>query len=279
VDRDDAAGRTEEVRCRVSVRATAWVIGAMRFAGQTRIFFTLQPRRQMSLHSLPVLAQQPLEVQHTRPLLARVPRWPRPPVCLTRCLQLKLQQPQHRQTDPQRLTRPFDRQPRPRPTLLPAQPLFEVPETILLPEAGTEQLHDLQTAQRQRRTHQREPLAVPLHFIHHRLDDHVPTRHPPLAEYLLPTHVPHPAIHKGPPLLPLARPTPALTRRRQTAAPATWPSRAAGGLGGRRPGVQGAVRTQPGQDVQAWRPAIFGPDQRPVSPRLPTEGLRAEIAS
>ena len=78
-----------------------------------------------------------------------------------------------------RLTGPLDRVGRPRPALLPAQPLLQVAEPVLLPEASGEQFHHLQPRQFHRRGDQAEPLLVPLDLGDDRLDRHLMSQHLP----------------------------------------------------------------------------------------------------
>src|SRR5256885_1882980 len=91
-----------------------------------------QPTRQESQHLTPVPPEQALHVQHARTVLAPIPRRAVPPVHLATRLQPELRQPQQAHRHPLRLTRPLDRIPGPRPALLPAQPLLQVPEPVLL---------------------------------------------------------------------------------------------------------------------------------------------------
>src|SRR5271157_4458341 len=121
-------------------------------------------------------------------------------------LQPELQQPQQAHRHPLRLTGPLDRIGRPRPALLPAQPLLEVAEPVLLPEPRREQLHHLQPRQLHRRGHQGEPLLVSLDGGDDHLDRHLPAQDPPQADDLLPTDCPLSAVDEGGPDLPLRLP-------------------------------------------------------------------------
>src|SRR3954470_18491607 len=97
-----------------------------------------QPTRQELPHLTTVPPEQTLHVQHARTVLTPIPRRSVPPVHLARRLQPELRQPQQAHRHPLRLTRPLDRVPRPRPALLPAQPLLQVPEPVLLTEPRRE---------------------------------------------------------------------------------------------------------------------------------------------
>ena len=141
-------------------------------------------------------AQQPLHVQHARPVLLLVPGRPGPPVHAPLGVQPELRQPQQAHRHPLRLARPLDRVPGPRPALLPPQPLLQVPEPVLLAEPGGEQFDHLQPGQLRRRSDQREPLLVPLDPGDDRLDRHVMPRDPPQADDLLPADLPPPAVEE-----------------------------------------------------------------------------------
>ena len=93
-----------------------------------------RPLREKSLNLLAMPPHQPLRVQHAGTILLLVPRRPEPPAHFPARLQPKLQQPQQAHRHPLRLTGPLDRVGRPRPALLPAQPLLQVAEPVLLPE-------------------------------------------------------------------------------------------------------------------------------------------------
>src|SRR5262245_27714044 len=167
----------------------------------------------------PVLPPQPLQVQHTRPRLALVPRRVEPPTVPLRLLQPELQQPQQRHRQQLQLGGPDDRVLRPRPALLPPEPLLEVAEPVLLPEAGAEQLHQLQPAQVAGTADDGETLAVPLHLGDDRLDLDLVAGDRPEAHHLLVPDVPPPPVQPRPALLPAAGPAPALPWRRQPPAP------------------------------------------------------------
>src|SRR5579884_2959425 len=100
-----------------------------------------QPVRQMLLYFLPVLPQQTLSIEHTGPLLGRIPRRSFPPRLPVQLVQAVRQQPQQGQRHEQRLRGPLDGVLGPGPALLPAQTLLEVAETIFLAEAGAEHGH------------------------------------------------------------------------------------------------------------------------------------------
>ena len=108
---------------------------------------------------------------------------------------------------------------RPRPALLPAQPLLQVAEPVLLPEPRREQLHHLQPRQLHRRGHQGEPLLVPLDLGDDRLDRHLPAQHAPQADDLLPADLPLPAVDEGAAGLPRPVPQAAPAGRLQPPAP------------------------------------------------------------
>src|SRR5690349_2132855 len=133
-------------------------------------FSRSQPLGEQLLDFAAALPQQPLQVQHAGPRLALVPRRVEPPALAFRLLQPQLQQPQQRQQQQLRLRRPQDGQSRPRPTLLPAQPLLDVPEPVLLPEARAEQLHQLEARQVGGAADQGEAPRIALDLGHHRLD-------------------------------------------------------------------------------------------------------------
>src|SRR2546423_415810 len=96
--------------------------------------------RQKRLDFRPVLPQQPLQVQHARPRLALVPGRVEPPTVPLRLFQPELQQPQQGHGQQLHLGGADDRALGPGPALLPPQPLLQVPEPILLPEARAEDL-------------------------------------------------------------------------------------------------------------------------------------------
>src|SRR5262249_57621862 len=75
----------------------------------------VQPSRQTALDSLALLPQQPLNVQHARPTLVRVPRRVQPPNSAPPLLQRPPQQPQ-------RCPRPHHRLPGPLAALAPPPP-------------------------------------------------------------------------------------------------------------------------------------------------------------
>src|SRR5512135_999508 len=89
-------------------------------AGSCRFLLISQPRREESQDLPAVLPEQPLHIQHTRPLLGRIPRRLRPPDALALGLQPELNQPEQAHRRPLGLTRPLDRLASPRPALLPA---------------------------------------------------------------------------------------------------------------------------------------------------------------
>src|SRR5262245_41748586 len=95
-----------------------------------------QGLREKCLDFRPVLAQQPLQVQHARPRLALVPRRVEPPTVPGLLLQPELQQPQQQHRQQLHLRSADDRALGPGPTFLPPQPLFQIPEPVLLAEAG-----------------------------------------------------------------------------------------------------------------------------------------------
>src|SRR3954462_4057865 len=153
-----------------------------------------QPVRQMLLDLRAMTAEEPLHVQHTRAVLLRVPGRSEPPVHFAFGFQPELGQPQQAHRHPLSLARPLDGIPGPRPALLPPQPLLEVPEPVLLSEAGGEQFHHLQPGQPHSRDDQREPLLVSLDTGDDRLDRHVMPRDPPDADDLLPVDLPLAAV-------------------------------------------------------------------------------------
>src|SRR5208337_1194157 len=79
-----------------------------------RFLFIPQPLRQETLDFRVVSSEQPLHVEHTRPLLLVPGRW-RPPVRALLLIQVELQQPNQAYRHPLRLARLLDRVPRPRP--------------------------------------------------------------------------------------------------------------------------------------------------------------------
>src|SRR5262245_24928735 len=167
----------------------------------------------------PVPPPQPAQVQHTRPRLALVPRRVEPPAIALRLLQPGLQQPQQRHGQQLQLGGADDRVLRPRPALLPPEPLLEVAEPVLLPEPGAEQLHQLQPAQVAGTADDGEALAVALHLGDDRLDLDLVAGDRPEAHHLLVADVPPPPVQPRPALVPAAGPAPALAWRRQTPAP------------------------------------------------------------
>src|SRR5512135_327835 len=213
--------------------------------------------RQKLLDLPPVSPEQPLHIQHARPVLLPVPGRSEPPVHRAGRLQSKLCQPQQTHRHPLRLARPLDRVPRPRPALLPTQTLLQVPKPVLLPEPRGEQFHHLEARQLHGRADQREPLLVPLDLGHHRLDRHVVARDVPATHDLLPADLPPAAVEEGFPLAPPPLPVAPPARRRQP--PAPLPVRPVP-LGQR--GVQPGVVPPPREELDAGRP-VLGRDQRP----------------
>src|SRR5664279_3344818 len=163
--------------------------------------------------------EQPLHIQHARSVLLLVPRRAEPPVHRSRRLQPELRQSQQTQRHPLRLAGPLDRVPRPRPALLPPQPLLQIAKPVLLSEPRAEQFHHLQPGQFHRRSDQREPLLVPLHLGHHRLDRHVVSRDVPATHHFLPADLPPATVQEGFPLAPVLLPVTSLAGRRQSPAP------------------------------------------------------------
>src|SRR5260370_15831717 len=213
--------RTGFRRCRCSLLALFLIL----YSFLCLLLLRFQPAPQEFTEFPQLPRPQPLKAQNARPPLPLVPRRPQPPVARATLGQRELQQPQQAQSDHLRPRRPQHRFLRPRPALLPAQPLLEVPEPVLLTEAGAEQLYHLQPRQRRGAGDQGEALPVALHLGHDRLDRHLGTQHPPQAYDLL---TPHPAdtpVQEGLALLPLPGPTAPLTRRRQPRSPrGQWPS-------------------------------------------------------
>src|SRR5512147_137163 len=205
----------------------------------------------------PVSPEQPLHVQHARPVLLPVPRRSEPPVHRTGRLQPKLRQPQQTHGHPLRLAGALDRVARPRPALFPAEPLLEVPEPVLLTEPRGEQIDHLEARQLHGRTDQREPLLVPLHPGDHRLDRHVVPRDVPATHDLLPADLPPAAVEErlslAPPLLPVAP----LPGRWQPPAPLLVRPLPLG-----QRGEQSGVMPQPRQELDAGR-LVLGGDQGP----------------
>src|SRR5262245_15740278 len=146
--------------------------------------------RQKPLDFRPMLPPQPLQVEHARPRLAFVPRWVEPPRITLCFLQLELQQPQQRHRQQLQLRRADDRVLRPRPALLPPEPLLQVAEPVLLPEARAEQLQQLQPGQLARAADEREPLLVALDLGDDSLDLDLVAGDVPQAHDLLVPDVP-----------------------------------------------------------------------------------------
>src|SRR5271166_558220 len=220
--------------------------------------------REKSLNLLAMPPHQPLRVQHAGTILLLVPRRPEPPAHLPGRLQPELQQPQQAHRHPLRLAGPLDRIGRPRPALLPAQPLLQVAEAVLLPEPSREQFHHLQPRQFYRRSHQGEPLLVSLDVGDDCLDRHLPPQYPPQADDLLPADRPLPSVDEGGPELPLRLPPAPLARRGQPLTPlGLLPPFPLGALlRGRGQGEQPGVATQAGEEVDPGR-AACGQDQQP----------------
>src|SRR5271157_4250650 len=174
-----------------------------------------QPLGQKLLDYPTALPEQPLQVQHARTRLALVPRWVEPPTVSLRLLQTELQQPQQRHRQQLCLRRPHDRRLGPGSALLPAQTLLQVPEPVLLAEAGTEQFQQLQPAQFRGAADQGEALLVALDLGHHRLDRQRGPGHAPQTHHLLVAHLTPAPVQPSPALLPAARPAAAASRRVQ----------------------------------------------------------------
>src|SRR5512135_1593792 len=213
--------------------------------------------RQKLLDLPPVSPEQPLHIQHARPVLLPVPGRSEPPVHRAGRLQSKLCQPQQTHRHPLRLARPLDRVPRPRPAFLPAQTLLQIPKPVLLPEPRGEQFHHLEARQLHRRTDQREPLLVALHLGDHRLDRHVVSRDVPATHDLLPADLPPATVEEGFPLAPVLLPVAPLARRWQPPTPFLVRPMPLG-----QRGVQPGIMPQPREELDAGRP-VLGCDQRP----------------
>src|SRR5271165_5295315 len=151
----------------------------------------------------------------------------------------------------------LDRVGRPRPALLPAQPLLQVAEPVLLPEPRREQFHHLQPRQFHRRGHQGEPLLVSRDGGDDRLDRHLPPQDPPQADDLLPADRPLPSVDEGGPELPLRLPPAAPAGRLQPLTPLGLRSRLPLGalLRGQGQGVQPSVAPQAGEEIDPGRAA------------------------
>src|SRR5512144_1027113 len=231
-----------------------------------------QPIRQKLLNFRPMTAEQPLHVQHTRPGLLPIPRRAIPPAHLPDGLPLELGQPQQTHRHPLGLAGALDGVPGPCPALLPTQPLFQVPEPILLTEPRSEQFHHLQPGQLRRRGHHGEPLLVALDPGDHRLDRHVGTRDPPPAHDLLPAHLPPATVEEGLPLVPPPFPPAALAGRRQPAAPHLIGTAALG-----QRGIQPGTHCSPGFSDLVSSP--FSESHRCSIPTLSTVTLGLTITS
>src|SRR5262249_44836180 len=198
----------------------------------------------------------PLQVHHAGPRLPLIPGGAEPPAVARSLLQPELQQPQQGHRQQLQLRGAQDRLLGLGAALLPAQPLLEVAEAILLAEAAAEDLQQLQPAQVAGAADQREPLRVALDLGDDDLDRDVGAGHAPQAHDLLPADGTPAAVQPGLALLPGPRPATALPRRRQAPAPLAPPAAAARRPLRRRPGMQAGVAAQARQELDAGLPRL-----------------------